>query len=113
MHEWQQAHVNVRRSLELAHGALRAGGLPVGVAPAEMNALAGIATKTDCRCARCGARTGAPMICRARAREPETAESLRSAGPALFASPGLELALEEVWPVLEAAAQARADRRRG
>ena len=30
MHEWQQAHVSVRRSLELAHEALRAGGLPVG-----------------------------------------------------------------------------------
>jgi tRNA(Arg) A34 adenosine deaminase TadA len=28
--EWQQAPVGVRRSLELAHQALRAGGLPVG-----------------------------------------------------------------------------------
>jgi tRNA(Arg) A34 adenosine deaminase TadA len=30
--EWQQAPVGVRRSLELAHQALRAGGLPVGAA---------------------------------------------------------------------------------
>ena len=32
MREWQQAPVGVRRSLELAHQALRAGGLPVGAA---------------------------------------------------------------------------------
>lgn len=53
------------------------------------------------------------MSCQARVREPETAELLSSAGPALCASPALELALEEVWPMIEAAAQARADRRRG
>jgi tRNA(Arg) A34 adenosine deaminase TadA len=202
MHEWQQAHVSVRRSLELAHEALRAGGLPVGavildasgdviaqgrnhaydppagddplhgtpIAHAEMNALARIATKTDLSvctlwsthrpcimCAAAAAFTGvgevrflapdpsdedstdpvgvdgrwmvlanvmflegvsrysgtsAPMICRARVREPETAELLGSVGPALFASPELELALEEIWPMIEAAAQARAVRRR-
>jgi tRNA(Arg) A34 adenosine deaminase TadA len=201
--EWQQAHVGVRRSLELAHEALRAGGLPVGavildasgdivaqgrnhaydppggddplqdtpIAHAEMNALAGIATKTDLTvctlwsthrpCVMCAAATAftgvgevrflapdpsdedgsdpvgvdsrwmvlanvmflegvsrysgasAPMICRARVREPETAELLGSVGPALFASPGLELALVQLWPLLEGAAQARTDRRRG
>jgi tRNA(Arg) A34 adenosine deaminase TadA len=56
---------------------------------------------------------GAPMIGRARAHEPETAALLAGVGPALFAAPGLELALQGVWPRIEAAAQARADRRRG
>ncbi len=55
----------------------------------------------------------APMICRARVREPETAELLSSVGPALFAAPELEIGLEKAWPVVEAAAQVRADRRRG
>jgi tRNA(Arg) A34 adenosine deaminase TadA len=203
MREWRQAHESVRRSLELAHEALRAGGLPVGavildasgkiiahgrnhaydppagddplqdtpIAHAEMNALARIPTKTDLSvctlwstqrpcgmCAAAAAFTGvgdvrflapdpsdedssdpvgidsrwmvlanvmflegvsrysgasAPMICRARVREPETAALLSDVGPILFASPGLEFGLEQVWPMIEAAARARADRRLG
>ena len=203
MDEWQQAHVSVRRSLELAHEALRSGGLPVGavildasgdiiaqgrnhaydppagddplqdtpIAHAEMNALAGITTKTDLSvctlwsthrpCIMCAAATAftgvgevrflapdpsdedsadpvgvdsrwmvlanvmflegvrrysgpsAPMICRARVREPETTDLLSNVGPALFGSPRLEHGLEQAWPLIEAAAQARADRRRG
>jgi len=204
MHERDSAQVGVRRSLELAHQALRAGGLPVGavildasanlsaegrnhccydppagddpfqgtpLAHAEMNALARIATSTDlsgctlwsthCPCTMCAAACaftgvgevrflapdpsdtdsadpqnvddrwavlgnvlflegitrysgpGAPMISRARVREPETAALLSSIGPILFDSPELEPGLVGGWPLIEAAARARADRRRG
>lgn len=118
MHEWQQAHVSARRSLELAHQALRAGGLdpsdddgtdPVGIdgrwmVLANVMFLEGVSRYSG---------ASAPMICRARVREPETAELLSTVGPVLFASPELEVALEQAWPMIEAAAQARADRRRG
>jgi hypothetical protein len=55
----------------------------------------------------------APMIGRARALEPETAALLGSVGPILFASSTLEPAMEGVWPMIDAAANARADRLRG
>ena len=203
MREWQQAPVGVRRSLELAHQALRAGGLPVGavildetgnviaegrnhcydppsgddplqgtpLAHAEMNALARIPTDTDLSvctlwsthrpCSMCAAACaftgvgevhflapdpsdadasdpedvddrwavlanvlflegvsrysgpGAPMIGRAGVREPETAALLSSVGPILFASLDLGTGLAGVWPMIEAAALARAERRRG
>jgi tRNA(Arg) A34 adenosine deaminase TadA len=203
MREWDETPKPVRRSLELAHRALRAGGLPVGavildgsekvvaegrnhaydppdgddplqgtpLAHAEMNALARIATNADLSastlwsthqpCSMCAAAcafTGvgevrflapdpsdldsadpenvddrwavlanvlflegisrysgpqAPMISRARGREPETTELLLSVGPILFASPDLESGLAGVWPMIEAAANARARRRRG
>ncbi len=193
----------MRRSLELAHQTLRAGGLPVGavildalgnilaegrnrcydppvgddplqdtpLAHAEMNALARIATSTDLStctlwsthrpCSMCAAAcaftgvgevrflapdpsdaesadpedvddrwavlanvlflegisrysgSGAPMIGRARIREPETAALLSSVGPILFASPEIGPGLEGAWPMIEAAALARADRRLG
>jgi tRNA(Arg) A34 adenosine deaminase TadA len=201
--EWQQAPVGVRRSLELAHQALRVGGLPVGaailddsahviaegrnhcydpqssddplqgtpLAHAEMNALARIPTGTDLAvctlwsthrpCTMCIAAcafTGvgevhflapdpseadasdpedvddrwavlanvlflegisrysgpdAPIIGRAWLREPETAALLSSVGPILFASLDLGTGLAGVWPMIEAAALARAERRRG
>jgi tRNA(Arg) A34 adenosine deaminase TadA len=209
--EWASTYAPVRRSLELAHQALRAGGLPVGavivdasanviaegrnrcydppggddplqgtpLAHAELNALARIATNTDLStstlwsthrpCLMCAAAcefTGvggvrflapdpsddsadpgsahprsahpetvddrwavlanvlflegisrysgpdAPMISRARVREPETAALLATVGPLLFASAELEPALVETWAMIAAAAQARAARRR-
>lgn len=203
MRAWEHAHLGVRRSLELAHRTLLAGGLPVGavildasssivaegrnrcydppagddplqgtpLAHAEMNALARIVTNTDLShctlwsthrpcgmCAAACAFTGvgevrflapdpsdphtadpenvddrwavlanvlflegisrysgpdAPMISRARLQEPETAALLASLGPRLFTSAELDVGLAGGWPMLEAAAQARADRRRG
>lgn len=203
MRAWDATQEPVRRSLELAHQALRAGGLPVGavivdaaanviaegrnhcydppsgddplqgtpLAHAEMNALARIATNTDLSastlwsthspCIMCAAACAfigvgavrflapdpsdvdnadpddvddrwvvlanvlflegisrysgpaAPMIGRAGAVEPETAALLGSVGPILFASPELSPALAEVWPLIDAAAQARTQRKRG
>jgi tRNA(Arg) A34 adenosine deaminase TadA len=55
----------------------------------------------------------APMISCARVREPETVALLTTVGPLLFASPDLEPALADNWPMIEAAAQARAHRRGG
>ncbi len=56
---------------------------------------------------------GAPMIGRARMYEPETAELLETVGPALFASTVLEPGLARTWHLIDAAADARADRRAG
>jgi tRNA(Arg) A34 adenosine deaminase TadA len=203
MREWEQAGVPVRRSLGLAHQALRAGGLPVGavivdaggnvlaggrnrcydppagddplqgtpIAHAEMNALARIATSADLSgcvlwsthrpCDMCAAACSfigvggvrflapdpsdtdssdpddvddrwavlanvlflegisrysgpdAPMIARARSREPETTVLLSGVGPALFAASDLDVAMAAVWPAIETAALARAERRGG
>jgi tRNA(Arg) A34 adenosine deaminase TadA len=202
MNTWEQAHPGVRRSLELAHQALRSGGLPAGsvivdasanvvaqgrnrcydprsgddplqgtpLAHAEMNALARIPTSTDlsvltlwsthCPCMMCAAAcafTGvgtmrflapdpadpdtpnpvdvddrwalvanllflegisrysgpdAPMIMRARFREPETTRLLASVGPILFAASELSAGLERTWSVIDDAALVRAARRR-
>jgi tRNA(Arg) A34 adenosine deaminase TadA len=200
---WLGAELGLRRSLELAHLALVAGGLSVGsvivdssgailaegrnraydppggddplqgspVAHAEMNALARIPTATDLSvvtlwsshrpctmCAAACAFTGvgavrfvapdpsdddggpdpegaddrwlltaslmflsavsaysgpaAPMISRARSREPETTELLDVINPAALRAATLPESLAPAWPQIVAAAQERRGRRR-